>query len=276
MSGPSPYGPDRSLSIAIAVLIGGGFIVGATVYLLFTSAGSLADWHRTRLAEVQFKTEAPAEARRSARRRASTPPPRERPRRARPTPQTFGRLPALPKSNTPVAPPPSPTPELYDLNPDLSHANLGPAPNANSKPADRHLADNGSASVPSGTADMDRAPLSSTLNSRGPRKSTSWQSEASTIRRQVRALSSTLDHLGRTNKSAQQPSAEHTSASSSAPSGSSPNPRQRSSGSPPAPPDSPPQVPVDGGLGWLAAAGAAYAANRLRKRGDAEGTTPVP
>ena len=31
-------------------------------------------------------------------------------------------------------------------------------------------------------------------------------------------------------------------------------------------PDGASQVPVDGGLGWLAAAGAAYAANRLRKR----------
>lgn len=31
-------------------------------------------------------------------------------------------------------------------------------------------------------------------------------------------------------------------------------------------PSSPSQVPVDGGLGWLAAAGAAYAIGRLRNR----------
>ena len=36
----------------------------------------------------------------------------------------------------------------------------------------------------------------------------------------------------------------------------------------PAPPSSPSQAPVDGGLGWLAAAGAAYAISRLRRRSE--------
>lgn len=37
---------------------------------------------------------------------------------------------------------------------------------------------------------------------------------------------------------------------------------------PPAPPAAPEQVPVDGGLIWLAAAGAGYAARRLYRRGS--------
>jgi len=35
---------------------------------------------------------------------------------------------------------------------------------------------------------------------------------------------------------------------------------------PPPPPPPPTQTPIDGGLGMLAAAGGAYAINRLRKR----------
>ncbi len=35
---------------------------------------------------------------------------------------------------------------------------------------------------------------------------------------------------------------------------------------PPPPPDAPNQTPIDGGLGILAAAGGAYALNKLRKR----------
>jgi len=44
-----------------------------------------------------------------------------------------------------------------------------------------------------------------------------------------------------------------------------PAPRQHANEGPSLP-AAPSQVPVDGGLGWLAAAGAAYAANRLRKQ----------
>ena len=39
-------------------------------------------------------------------------------------------------------------------------------------------------------------------------------------------------------------------------------------------PNSPSQVPVDGGLGWLAAAGAAYAASRLRKTNGSDDEAP--
>ena len=39
-------------------------------------------------------------------------------------------------------------------------------------------------------------------------------------------------------------------------------------------PNDPSQVPVDGGLGWLAAAGAAYAASRLRKKNGSDEEEP--
>jgi hypothetical protein len=39
-------------------------------------------------------------------------------------------------------------------------------------------------------------------------------------------------------------------------------------------PSNPSQVPVDGGLGWLAAAGAAYAASRLRKKHGSDEEEP--
>jgi hypothetical protein len=38
----------------------------------------------------------------------------------------------------------------------------------------------------------------------------------------------------------------------------------------PSMPNNPSQVPVDGGLGWLAAAGAAYAARRLHQRSSSD------
>ena len=41
----------------------------------------------------------------------------------------------------------------------------------------------------------------------------------------------------------------------------------------PDPPTTPPQVPIDGGLGLLALAGGAYAVRRLRKKGKGEHET---
>lgn len=47
-------------------------------------------------------------------------------------------------------------------------------------------------------------------------------------------------------------------------------PRGSAKTSAPGMPGTPDQVPVDGGLGWLAAAGVAYAANRLRKQSTSD------
>jgi len=47
-------------------------------------------------------------------------------------------------------------------------------------------------------------------------------------------------------------------------------PRGNAQTSTPGMPGDPAQAPVDGGLGWLAAAGAAYAANRLRKQSTSD------
>ena len=47
-------------------------------------------------------------------------------------------------------------------------------------------------------------------------------------------------------------------------------PQGNANSSVPEMPDDPAQAPVDGGIGWLAAAGAAYAANRLRKEATSD------
>jgi hypothetical protein len=94
-----------------------------------------------------------------------------------------------------------------------------------------------------------------------------WRSELSQLNGRLRALDGALAQLDRTPRS----------VSGSAPQSQSGENGSRASGgsaaattnnTAPGMPADPSQVPVDGGLGWLAAAGAAYAARRLHQRSE--------
>jgi hypothetical protein len=76
----------------------------------------------------------------------------------------------------------------------------------------------------------------------------------------MRALSGALAHLDRSESSGAQRPSEMSTNESDATTSSGAMTAARNVPNPPDP------VPVDGGLGWLAAAGAAYAARRLQKR----------
>ncbi len=270
MSSRSPYGPDLSLLIAAVVLIGGCLLAAATVYLLSTSAGTVTDWHRTRLAEAQAQKEARSTAHRSARRPAPTARSRRSSRGARSSSPPFGRVPTWTGSELPAPPPEAPSPETYDLRPDMSHADLGMPSDA---PNSGLIGSGASRREPepptSGGPSAGNTPLTVDLGTESPSEQTGWQSDASTLGRRARALSGALAHLDRANKSANETSRAGRNPASGNASTASANRGPHATTDPPLPPDDPPQVPVDGGLGWLAAAGAAYAANRLRKSQDA-------
>lgn len=285
MSPPSPYSPDRSLSIAAAVLVGSGLLVAAAVYLLMTSADTLTGRYQGKLAEDRAQERAWSGTDRPRRSAAST--------RSAPSAQSApapNRVPAWAGSGTPVLPPRSPTPETYDvrsdqreegsrrpsrIRPDMGHADLGSpssAPSAGWTGAGAPLAETDGPADGSPGPSAGHAPLTADLGDSPSGASPDWRSEASTLGRRARALSGALARLDRENRSANQNSraaGESSSASGDA-STAATDRGSRTASDPPDPPPPPPEVPVDGGLGWLAAAGAAYAANRLRRNGDEE------
>ncbi len=288
MSPHSPYSPDRSLQIAVAVLAGGGLLVAAAVYLLTTSTGHFTG------RQVAEGTAPPQQSRsvtgRPARRAVPLAPSGAASGRAQPLSPLPGRGAARAGSGAPAAPSRSPTRNAYDLRPDrreevvtglrpdMSHADLG-APSGGAAPgrSTPGTARAGAGAPSDKEPDAGSAPQGADLGTRSSSASSGagaeWRSEASELGRQARALSGALAHLDRSGRSADEP--PRSDGSSSALDGDASTAATdrgpRAASDPPDPPPPPPQVPVDGGLGWLAAAGAAYAANRLRKKAEEEG-----
>ena len=271
MSSPSPYRSDHSLLLAAAVLTSGSLLAAGIVYLLTISAENLTGSHQARLAENHSQERAPSAAPRSA--------PATRsgahsgsPRRMRSSAPPAGGVPAWAESEAPAAPPRAPTGSAYDLRPDMSHAELGsPSGGADPGRSNAGAAQAGVKSSPDKGPGVGSAPKVADL---GPRSSSAsdgsseWRSEVSELGRQAQALSGALAHLNRSERSdnanprsgGTNPLTDGDASTAGASRGS------RTASNSPDPPPPPPEVPVDGGLGWLAAAGAVYAANRLRKR----------
>ena len=270
MSSPSIYRSDWSLPVAVTVLVGGSFLAAGIVYLLTISADNLTGSHQARLAESQSQGHA----------RSAAPTTRSgaqsgAPRQTRSPAPTFGGVPAWAGSGAPAVPPRSPTGNAYDLRPDMSHAELGP-PSGGVAPgrSNAGAARTGVESSLNRGPDAGSAPRVADLGTRSSSASSGggpeWRSKASELGRQARALSGALAHLDRSGRSKNaNPRSDGTNSLTDGdrvdPRGQSRIPGLRAANTPDPPPP-PPEVPVDGGLGWLAAAGAAYAANRLRKR----------
>lgn len=269
----SRYRPDRSLVHAVALLLGGCGVVAGGIYVLFLVEPPLVRWHQAHVAEIRAEQQAVTSRRMD---RAAQRPPRRPagsglPRAGGASVFAGGGVPVWAGSGGRPAPSTRSAPPVadYGVEPDFGHARLdGPSSAGGGAPAASGAAvaeANGptggapSASVASPTVDLGSSALAA-QNSGG------WQSEASTLNRRVRALDGAIASLNRSNNTTgssanTQPSGTASTASASRGS--------RSSSSGPGVPDEPNQVPL-GGAEWLAAAGAAYAMNRLRKNGEDE------
>lgn len=273
MSAPSPYQPDRSLLLATLILLGGSLLGAAGLYLLTGVPGATGGQNHTSLT-VQSGTPSPPS---TASPSASSARAFESSRRT-PVPSPLFSVPSPRTGSDKVAPSFSPSGKTYALRPDMSHAEFG-SPSGGSDPgrSNSGTARAGTGSPSDRGPDAGSAPQGIDLGTRSSSASSGagaeWRSEASELGRQARALSGALAHLDRSGRSADEP--PRSDGSSSAPDGDASTAAtdrgSRAASDPPDPPPPPPQVPVDGGLGWLAAAGAAYAANRLRKKADEEG-----
>lgn len=279
MNTVSPYGPDRSLLLAIVVLLGGCLIGAGASYLVTTVAGDVSSWQQDRVAGTLEKQRLRASAHRSLRRSRSPAAPfaqNRPPRRTSFSPLAGGRVPAWVRSEaslpvlrskggrnlrTKTHPPARAT---YDLRADLSHAEIGAS--SPSSPDARSTAgatDAGAEGLIAGEAPLvaDLGGVSTTDGSAGG--GSKWRSELSRLNGRLRALNGAIAGLnqGKRGQAQGAESNQRTAARASA--------RTESASGPDVPTD-PDQVPVDGGLGWLAAAGAAYAVNRLRIQTDDE------
>ena len=272
MSSPSIYRPDWSLPLAVSVLVGGSLLAAGIFYLLTISAENPAGPHQPRLAESQSQGHArsAAPATRSGAQSGV-------PRQTRSPAPTFGGVPAWAGSGAPAVPPRSPTGNAYDLRPDMSHAELGsPSGGVDPGRSNAGAARTGVESSLDRGPDAGSAPRVADLGTRSSSASSGggpeWRSEASELGRQARALSGALAHLDRSGRSKNaNPRSDGTNSPTDGDASTAgANRGSRAAANTPDPPPPPPEVPVDGGLGWLAAAGAAYAANRLRKRRETD------
>lgn len=101
------------------------------------------------------------------------------------------------------------------------------------------------------------------------REAPQWRSEAQALASRTRALSNTLGRIDQQgSRKASRSRSEDTGNESSGEATTASDPGAGSTSAPDTPGD-PPQVPL-GGTEWLAAAGAAYALNRLRDDGPEE------
>jgi len=259
-----PYGPDRSLLLAVGMLTGGLLICMGGAYVISSLSVGLGDGGGS-VPDVGGYGPAPSRyAVEGAHGRGGS------------LSIAGGGVPAWAGSGRQFMPSgPSAPQGRYDINPNLGHAQLGaPSVSSGGGPGSGAIADAG---TPTGGSFAGGAPGArmgaSTPDLSGESSggtgigggAPEWRSEAEALASQSRALSSQLGRLdregsreasrSRSENAENGPSGEATTASGS---GANTN-------SPPGTPGEPAQAPV-GGLEWLAAAGAAYAVNRLRRR----------
>ena len=233
---PSPYGPDRSLLLASILLIGGVLLTTGLIYLLVTIGPMLPS--PTHSPEAQIAHSSP---------RTTSAPQREGDRtRARPlhTHRSASRNRHLHRSGT-HSPPSMRFPDR--LSPDL--------PSTTYSPETQPLFSSGIPTITDlPTERSGRLPDASILgHSSPPQNHSEWPSTLSHLNRRLQALSGALATANRAR------SFETRSRAESEPS-TAPGPTSDSPGVP----NPPPQVLIDGRLGWLTAAGATYATLRLR------------
>lgn len=275
MTDCSPYGPDHSLLHAALVLLVGLGVVAAGFYLLTTIDEPFSDQSQIPVAETPTQAPPPSSAPRSAPAgRGLLAPGGE-------SAPVGGGVPAWAGADDPSAPSGqfAPGPQgSYDVNPDLGHAQLGSPSDASvgGPGGGAAIADAGPSGedVPTGEASGAGPPPSTPdLNEEASGRwaaggnAPQWRSEARALASRSRALSNELGQIDRagnreSHSRSEGPPGEATTASGSGASASSG----------PGTPGDPNQVPL-GGAEWLAAAGAAYALNRLRKEGGADDET---
>ena len=271
MNNFSQYRPDRSLVHAVALLLSGCGVVAGGIYVLFLVEPPLVRWHQARVTEIRAEQRARSATRAS---RRTQPPPRRAVTKRLPQ---AGSAPVLAGSGVPVwagsdgrpAPSTRSAPVAdYGVEPDFGYARIdGPSPAADAS-GRSGAAMAGSRGLPAGASGTGGASPSVDLGGTAlaAESGGGWQSEVSTLNSRLRALDRAIAGLNRSNSTAggtanTQPSSTESIASATRGS--------RNSSSGPGVPDKPDQVPL-GGAEWLAAAGAAYALNRLRKQNGAD------
>jgi hypothetical protein len=269
MNASFPYGPDRSLLHAVLVLLGGAGLVAGVAYLLTAFDVPLSrqlDGQATEIAAEREARPAPGSA-------GPVPTGQRRRHAGDGAALAGGRLPGW--VARPAPPPRRPTPSgTYTVEPDFGHAEVG-APSASpdgGASGGAAVADAGGSSggAPQ-TGSVSLTPDLGGESSGGASSSgepASWRSEARTLASRTRSLSRELGHLDRGDGASSPRSASEagrrSGTAATASEGSTP-----SNVSGPGVPDDPNQVPL-GGAEWLAAAGAAYALNRLRNEENDE------
>jgi len=272
MNSSSPYGPDYSLLHAVLVLLGGLGVVAAGVYLL-SAIDNLSDRSQIRVSDAttQVAPRSPASRTAPMGRRMLAP--------GSGSPFVGGGVPAwagsAPQSVSSETGAPVPQ-GSYEVDPDFGHAQLGP-PSVSSGDGPGAAAST-DAGAPSGSSSPGKIPGTAfsapdlggasfgraASGDDGP----GWRTEARALARRSRALS---NELGRLSRETRRESRYETTRKENGPSGDATTASGvgARSNSAPGTPDDPDQVPL-GGAEWLAAAGAAYALNRLRKTGEEE------
>lgn len=261
MSLPSPYSPDRSLLLAIGVLTGAVLLGAGGVYVISSlsvgsggNGGSVARAGRSAPVPSGYFLK-------GSRSRGGS------------SPIAGGGVPAWAGSEGPAASTGrsvSESPQSsYDINPDFGHARLdGPSSSSeNGGGGGVAIADAGRSNAVPGPSTSDLSERSFREVKTG-RETQQWRSEAQALASRSRALSNALGRLdgagSRTTDNSHAKEESRSPGEATTASGA-----RHNTNSDPGTPGDPDQVPL-GGTEWLAAAGAAYALNRLHKGGGEE------
>lgn len=249
----SPYRPDRSLLLAIGLLVGGAVLCAGGVYILSFLSLDTTDGG-TEYASVRDETPVPPRPATNA----------SRPAR-RSSPLAGGRAPAWAQSTPSPRRSIRPVPQAaYEVNPDYGHADLGAPPAFSGMRPSTGAAEIEETGSSSAGVNAGRGSLTVDFGGGASGGGHEWRASASILNSRLRALSRAFARMDGANGSLQPPGSRaggHRSGGEASTASSGPGPND--TGSAPGPPEDPNQVPL-GGTEWLAAAGAAYALNRLR------------
>jgi hypothetical protein len=244
---PSPYGPDRSLRLAAVVLLGGGLLSTGLIYLLVTIGPMIPSPANTPEAQIAHSSRNSISALQRERDR-----PRTRPSHRRQPAPSNRRFRRSRTHHSPLSTPyhlfpdhPSTTSPLDTYSPHSIEspeiAGLSPEP------------------LPRPSA----APVIG--RSTPPQNRPEWTTRLPHLNGQLRALSGALTPPHRSSNKRRARADNTTSLTPGANSAS------------PGVPTPPPQVPADGGFGWLAATGKTHAALRLQTQAASnKGTNTRP